>query len=106
MKFREGIKLVKEINNDFGGEIGLYIAAQDELTKYNEDFNNYGYVGAQKKLTQTSRFILGLVYSEFLAEEDTNEGQFLAAEKARIFREKLGIDSDKLFRARYELNGF
>lgn len=95
MKLETGIRLAKKLK-DVGGETAVAVAVVDELLRYEQDFEDLGYAGAQKKLSQKSRLLLGLGYSEFLADEDTDTGYVRAATKKRILLDMIGLDEKKL----------
>lgn len=91
-----GLRTVKELLA-LGGETAIVLAAYEELQKYKANFEARGYTLAQKRLSKTARVLLGLCFSEFLAEDDTDNELVRAAEKRVIFLKALGLDEDKLW---------
>ncbi len=96
MKLETGLKAAKELRK-VGGETALALAIQDELLEYHRKFDELGFAEAQKKLTNKARVLLGLGFSEFLADEDNDAEYYRAGEKQRALHYVLGIDGKKLF---------
>ncbi len=91
MKIETGIRVAKQLKN-IGGEKAVAIAIIDEMDQYNRNFDELGYVVAQKRLSDKSRFILSLGFSEFLTQESTDVAYCVASEKAEVFRSMVGVD--------------
>ena len=97
-------------------KIGVSI---DECMKYTVELMQFGGVEwlalrigeiwekhyADETLTSKERFVIGLRYPEFLATEDTDEGQCRAVEKQLICLNKLGISWQMLADACYRYAG-
>ena len=101
MKLEIGMRVARQLK-ELGGEKAVAIAALDELREYSSNFDKYGYVGAQKRLSDKKRVILGLGFSEFLADPenpDNDEELGRAAEKAGMLRSLLELDPEKLLAA-------
>jgi len=101
MKLETGMRVARQLK-DLGGEKAVAIAVLDELREYDNNFNEYGYAGAQKRLNDKKRVILGLGFSEFLADPnspDNEEELVRAAEKATMLRSLLELDEVKLLQA-------
>ena len=95
-----------KVLRDLGGETALVLAARDELRKYNEVFDAHGYFVAQKRLSNKSRLILGLCYSEFLVDDDTNSGLIVAAEKRSLLLKCMELSETRLWEEQARLGGF
>jgi len=107
MKLESAIKTAKELR-DFGDETAVALAALDRLAEYDANFDAKGFVEAQRKLTDKSRVLIGLVFSEFLADPEraNDESELIrAATKQEMLLNQLGLDRVDLLEERNRLIG-
>ena len=106
MRIEVGMRTARELVN-FGGEAALAIAAMDELRIYNEMFDRLGYCEANRRLSNRSRLLLGIAWSEFFAEDnpDNDAELYRAAMMAGVIRHNLGIDEAVFYERLTELYG-
>jgi len=107
MKLESAIRTAKELK-DIGGETAVALAALDRLAEYDANFDEKGYVAAQRSLTDKGRVLIGLVFSEFLASPEfpNDESELIrAATKQEMLQNQLGLDRVKLLEERNRLIG-
>ena len=102
MKLLNALKEVKKLKN-IGGEKAIAIAALDELQEYSNNLEKNGYSAAQKKLTNRKRVLLGIAFSEFFANDNTDDSLFVASEKAGVLRKAIEVDENLFFDELYNL---
>lgn len=94
IKTEYGLKVAKELKEV--DKQALVTAIVDELKEYDEKYRQYGWLGAMKKTGQKARVLMGLAYSEFMADEMTDAGYALAEEKRQVLLKALGLDGPEL----------
>ena len=67
IKTEYGLKVAKELKEV--DKQALVTAIVDELKEYDEKYRQHGWLGAMKKTGQKARVLMGLAYSEFMADE-------------------------------------
>jgi hypothetical protein len=101
MEFLKGLKLAENLKNQGTQHDTNFIA----LAIVDIYYKHERYVEDRKKgikskpITQDERFLISLLYSEFLADTDSNDYDselIRAAEKASAYRKILGIDWEEL----------
>ena len=89
-----GLRVAKKLVNL--DKMALVTTIVDELKEYETKMEVYGWPEAARRTTNKSRFLMGLVYSEFMTDETTSEAYALAEEKRQVFLKALGIDGQWL----------
>ena len=102
MKLESALRTARELK-EAGGETAIVIAAIDRLKEYHDNFDTYGYSIAQKRLSDKGRVLLGLVFSEFLAEDNSDRELIVASEKQRVLHSTLQLDARKIFEVEQEI---
>ena len=94
IKTEYGLRVAKELKKV--DRKALVTAIVDELNEFDEKCRQYGVAGAHRKTSDKARVLMGLAYSEFMADEMTDAGYALAEEKRQVLLKALGLDGLEL----------
>lgn len=111
MDFLKGLKLAENLKNQ-GTQYNINfiaIAIADIYYKHDKYIEDRKQGIKSKPIAQDERFLIGLLYSEFLADTDSTDYDnelVRAAEKSKAFRAILGIDWEQLEKEVYNVAGW
>ncbi len=95
MNIEHGLKLAAELKG-MGDARVVAVAGIETLKTYNHAFKAYGFAEALREIGNKGRLVIGLRYSEFLANTTDPEDLVLAEVKRIALLARLGITAEEM----------